>query len=184
MPGDALTAGVKNGGLNSRTEIRILLCYLIKTAAPTTVQQLEEALLGEELVNYFEMTSALADLENNGLVEKDKDTYTITHKGSVIADTLAEDLPRTVRETAIRGVIRSQIWMKKAAQNLAKVVKGPDGYRVECSIADMGQEVFALTLAMPDELTANAVRKRFVEDGANIYALLLNQLTEPLKDEK
>ena len=45
MPGDALTAGVKNGGLNSRTEIRILLCYLIKTAAPTTIQQLEEALL-------------------------------------------------------------------------------------------------------------------------------------------
>lgn len=182
MPGDALTAGVKNGGLNSRTEIRILLCYLIKTAAPTTIQQLEEALLGEELVNYFEMTAALADLETNGLVEVENDAYIITHKGSVIADTLAEDLPRTVRETAIRGVIRSQIWMKKSAQNLAKVVKTESGYQVECSIADMGQEVFSLTLAMPDELTANAVRKRFVEDGANIYALLLNQLTEPREE--
>lgn len=182
MPGDALTAGVKNGGLNSRTEIRILLCYLIKTTAPTTMEQLEEALLGEELVNYFEMTAALADLEANGLVEKNRDSYTITHKGSVIADTLAEDLPRTVRETAVRGVIRSQVWMKKSAQNHAQVVKTQDGYQVQCSIADMGQEVFSLTLAMPDELTANEVRKRFVEDGANIYALLLKRLTEPLEE--
>ncbi len=33
MAGNAFTAGVKPGGLNSSTEIRILLCYLIKNAA-------------------------------------------------------------------------------------------------------------------------------------------------------
>ena len=31
---DAFTAGVRPGGLTSSTEIRLLLCYLVKTPAP------------------------------------------------------------------------------------------------------------------------------------------------------
>lgn len=31
---DAFTAGVRPGGLTSSTEIRLLLCYLVKTPVP------------------------------------------------------------------------------------------------------------------------------------------------------
>ena len=63
MAGNAFTAGVKPGGLNSSTEIRILLCYLIKIAAsPLTGEELEAALLNEALVNYFEFAACLSDL--------------------------------------------------------------------------------------------------------------------------
>lgn len=34
MAGSAFTFGVKPGGLTENTEVRILLCYLIKTVAP------------------------------------------------------------------------------------------------------------------------------------------------------
>ena len=67
---DAFTGGVKPGGLTSTMEVRILLCYLIKTAAktaaPLTRQELENALLSEELVNYFELAGGLGDLEQQG----------------------------------------------------------------------------------------------------------------------
>ena len=54
MAGNAFTAGVKPGGLTTSTEIRILLCYLIQHAGtPLSQGELETALLGEELVNYF-----------------------------------------------------------------------------------------------------------------------------------
>lgn len=56
MAGNAFTAGVKPGGLTTSTEIRILLCYLIQHAGtPLSQGELETALLGEELVNYFEL---------------------------------------------------------------------------------------------------------------------------------
>ena len=51
---EAFTAGVKIGGLTNDTEIRILLCYLIKSVGPVTREAMEAALLQEELVNYFE----------------------------------------------------------------------------------------------------------------------------------
>ena len=64
---EAFTGGVKPGGLTSNTEIRILLCYLIKTAGPVTRDAMQGALLQEELVNYFEFADALCELENQGL---------------------------------------------------------------------------------------------------------------------
>ena len=51
---DAFTAGVRPGGLTSSTEIRLLLCYLVKNAGPIARQEIENALMEEALVNYFE----------------------------------------------------------------------------------------------------------------------------------
>ena len=52
---DAFTAGVRPGGLTSSTEIRLLLCYLVKNAGPIARQEIENALMEEALVNYFEI---------------------------------------------------------------------------------------------------------------------------------
>ena len=38
---DAFTAGVRPGGLTSSTEIRLLLCYLVKNAGPIARQEIE-----------------------------------------------------------------------------------------------------------------------------------------------
>ena len=45
---DAFTAGVRPGGLTSSTEIRLLLCYLVKNAGPITRQEIENALREED----------------------------------------------------------------------------------------------------------------------------------------
>lgn len=178
MAGDAFTAGVKPGGLTSTTEVRILLCYLVKTAAPLTRQELESALLGEELVNYFELAGSLADLEQQGLITQAQGQYAITEKGRTVADALAYDLPRSVRESAVRAVIRAQTWLRKAAQHKASIQPCAHGYTVTCSIEDLGSEVFRLALEMPDKLTAEAVKTKFIENGSEIFNLLLCALTD------
>ena len=75
---EAFTAGVKMGGLTNDTEIRILLCYLIKSVGPVTREAMEAALLQEELVNYFEFVGALNDLVSQGLAIEGATGYTIT----------------------------------------------------------------------------------------------------------
>ena len=40
---DAFTAGVRPGGLTSSTEIRLLLCYLVKNAGPIARQEIANA---------------------------------------------------------------------------------------------------------------------------------------------
>ena len=83
MAGNAFTAGVKPGGLTTSTEIRILLCYLIQHAGtPLSQGELETALLGEELVNYFELASNLSDLLEQGFVREENGRYTILPAGA------------------------------------------------------------------------------------------------------
>ena len=180
---EAFTAGVKLGGLTDDTDIRILLCYLIKSTAPVTREAMQGALLQEELVNYFEFADALQELQNQGLAELAADGYRITQKGAIVADTLSNDLPRSVRESAIRALIRIQSWVHKAAESHAVVEKEKDGYLVRCSIQEGDSELFALKLAMPDALTAEETKNRFIACGSELYATLLTALTQPLPED-
>ena len=82
---DAFTAGVRPGGLTSSTEIRLLLCYLVKNAGPIARQEIENALMEEALVNYFEIGSCLDDITKQQLVTLTKGSYTITDKGRKVA---------------------------------------------------------------------------------------------------
>ena len=176
---EAFTAGVKPGGLTSETEIRILLCYLVKWAQPLTREAMQGALLEEQLVNYFEFIDALNELQEQQLIETTEKGFVITDKGAVVADTLSFDLPRSVRESAIRAVIRIQSWVHKAAQNKARVEPDGDQWRVVCTIEDMGRDSFQLQLSMPDRMTAEMVKNRFIAQGSEVYSQLLNLLTQP-----
>ena len=178
-PNDAFTAGVRPGGLTSSTEIRLLLCYLVKNAGPITRQEIENALMEEALVNYFEIGSCLDDITKQQLVTLTKGSYTITEKGRKVAQELAYDLPRTVRESAIRAVMQIRSWRHRAASNRAVVQEKDGQFSVVCSIADMGSDVFRMELAMPDKLTAEMIKNNFIAHGSDIFPKLLNALTQP-----
>ena len=179
MSQGSFNEGVKPGGLTSGIEIRILLCYLLDNVeGEVSRRQIEEVLLGEELVNYFVLAESLGQLLEQGLVETGADGYSITDKGRTVARTLADDVPRTVREAAVRGVIRARQFALKQAAHLCEVEECPSGYIVHCKIADETGSLFGLDLYMPDRLTAYAVRQKFLAAGDNVYKLVLAALTD------
>ena len=172
---DAFTAGVRPGGLTDSTEIRLLLCYLVKNAGPITRTEIENALMEEALVNYFEIGSCLDDITQQKLVMLSDGRYSITEKGRKVAQELAFDLPRSVRERAVAAVLRSQTWARKEAQYAARITEKPDGH---CSIKALDQELFCLDIGTPDRLSADLVKKQFILKGNEIYQMLITKLTE------
>lgn len=173
------TEGVKPGGLTTGTQIRILLCYLMDSVgAPVRREELEEVLLGEELANYFAMAESLGQLLEQGLITEGDSGYTVADAGKTVARTLSDEVPRTVRDAAVRGVIRAQQYAAKMAVHKSEVVQGPHGRSVKCAIGDEAGPLFRMELYMPDELTAEAVRGQFVEKGDEVYKLVLAALTD------
>ena len=68
MFSDAMSAGVNPGGLQSRTEIRVLICYVLQySSAPLPLDKLKERLHFEGIANYFETSYAISDLEESGV---------------------------------------------------------------------------------------------------------------------
>ena len=132
---DAFTAGVRPGGLTNSTEIRLLLCYLVKNAGPITRTEIENALMEEALVNYFEIGSCLDDITRQSLVTLQNDRYAITEKGRKVAQELAYDLPRSVRERAVAAVLRAQTRAPKEAEYSARITEKADGpCSVRCTV--------------------------------------------------
>ncbi len=176
---DAFTAGVRPGGLTNSTEIRLLLCYLVKNAGPISRKEIEDALMEEALVNYFEIGSCLDDITKQKLVTLENDRYIITDKGRKVAQELAYDLPRSVRERAVAAVLRSQTWARKEAEYSARISEKNDGHcTIRCTIKALDQELFCLNIGTPDRLSAELVKKQFILKGNEIYQMLITKLTE------
>lgn len=176
---DAFTAGVRPGGLTSSTEIRLLLCYLVKNAGPLTQQEIEDALVEEALVNYFEIGSCLDDIARQKLVTWQDGRYSITDNGRKVAQELAYDLPRSVRERAVAAVLRSQTWARKSAEYSADITEKADGHcTIRCTVKGLDEEQFRLDLGTPDRLSAEMIKKQFILKGNEVYQMLINKLTE------
>lgn len=58
MAFDAFDEGIALGGVRSKTEVRILICYLLTTiGVPMSKENVIDALLEKGLTNYFEASS-------------------------------------------------------------------------------------------------------------------------------
>ncbi len=172
------TEGIRPGGLTSSAEIRILLCYLLDMAnTPISREQIEEALLGEELVNYFALSESLDTLVKQGLVHKEKSLYEVTDNGRTVGRTLSNDVPKTVRDLAVRGVIRSQQYAARKSTFLSEIKEDAGHLAVHCAIQDTSGYLFRMQLYMPDNLSAEAVKQAFLDKGDTLYGLVLAALT-------
>lgn len=179
MSGAAFSAGVKPGGLTSETEIKILLCYLLANAGRSLSQsQLETALAGEELVNCFELASALHSLSEQGHILQHEGFYAITPSGANLSDMLATNVPVSVREAALSAILRLQRFSQKSLHNQAEITAVDNGYLLACRIVDeAGPPVFQMDIYLPDLSSAQLAQSCFVENGDTVYLLTLAGLT-------
>ena len=128
MEFDAFDAGIELGGLRSRDDIRLLICYLLKSVdAPMTREMLNDAMQEDGLANFFEVGQAIEELLKTGNITADildeDEVITVTEKGREAAELLQTSLPRTVREKAVNSAIRLVTRAKVERENKIEVRK-------------------------------------------------------------
>ncbi len=179
---NASNAGVLQGGLVSTDEIRILICYILHSVKqPVPAQQLSELLHYEGIANYFEVSSAFADLCDNGMIAKnaaDPELYEITRDGSNVAVTLKTSVPITVREKAYSLAVRMLSRIKYAKETKIDITPLDVGYNIRCAIVEGDLELMAVSLFVPDEAGAQSIKERFLNDPTIIYSGVIELLTD------
>ncbi len=180
MENSALTAGVRVGGLTDRTEIKILLCYLLsELKQPITQNQLIECVCGQELVNYFEMQSALQHLLDNKLIKEDENGYSILPEGKDIARQLESVVSTTVKRYAYTMAVNILQYESLKKQHKIKIspVEG-GGFNLHCSIEDDEFTIFSMDIVMPDEKSAKFAGEQFILKGQDIFKCVLGITTD------
>lgn len=182
MDTQALAAGVEPGGLTNRTDIKVLLCYIIKSIdEPISRTQLSEIMQEESLANYFEVSQAIEELVVGGNLQPDdkngKEILHITEKGLQAANMLESDLPRSVREKAINSAIRISTLARRKQENKVDVEKTDDGYNVTFHLGDEKTELMKLTVFFADEIQVETVKENFYNDPVKLYSGIIASLT-------
>lgn len=179
MEFDAFTGGVAPGGLRSKSDIRILICYLLKSVdAPLSGEDIIRVMQEKALANYFEVNDALSALVSLGNIRREENgTYVLEPQGKSVADNLDVLLPLSVRDKAIAAAMSMLASAKIERENAVTTTRTDNGYNVSCHISGGDMELMNLTVYVPDLYQARVVKKNFHRDPQRIYSLLLAALT-------
>lgn len=179
MQYDAFGAGVEPGGLHSRHEIKILICYmLIAAGQPMPRNDVLDIICGGGMANFFDASAAVDELvELGNLYEHEDGALSVTDTGSHAADTLADMLPYTIRERSVQGALQLLARRRNERENRVDIKKTDAGYTVTCTVGDGTAPLMSFTLLVSDDRQAELVRERFLRDPLLLYQSTVAVLT-------
>lgn len=178
---DAIDAGIVPGGLRSRSNVRLLICYIINCLnKPVNMDLIITAMQKNGVANYFEILEAFNDLVNKqNIIKSDgsQELYTLSKSGRLIAANLSDELPVTIRERTLETVIELIMQEKNERENEAEIIKIKNGYMVDCHVKDSENDLFSFKLYVPDAKQARLVKKNFQNNAEMIYKMMIATIT-------
>lgn len=184
MAFDTFDEGVVPGGVRSKNEIKILICYLFNSVKENMDKELIiQSITKEELANYFEISSAFDDLITNAnLKESEKfdgvQTYELTENGKMIANQLETTLAYTVKEKAYVCAVKLLAEKKKRRENSVDIKKTENGFDVVCKILGGNMDLLCFTLYAPTFEQAMIMKKNFYDSPSTVYKVMLALMTK------
>lgn len=170
-------AGVEPGGLRNSTQIRILVIFLVGSVSePLSVSLITDALQIHGIANYFDAADAIEELIENGSLTNENGILTLTDKGRTAFADLTDELPATVKETALADTANLQILEKNEKENQVDISRCENGFNVIFRITHKGGSLMELTLYAADIEQAERLKHNFLRDPSRVYSSVVSIL--------
>ncbi len=179
---DSFSEGIAPGGLHQQPEIKLLVCYLLKTLKkPLSRTQINEILCEHQIANYFEANSAVSELVASGQILSETadgdEILTITTKALLEVSAIERSLPRTIREKAVEAALKILKRDKIKKESKVSVEKLEAGFHVTLCVEEMGTELLKITVYVADERQIEIVKNNFFNNAADVYSNIISTLT-------
>ncbi len=184
MAFDTFDEGIALGGLRSKHEIKVLMCYLFNSVKDKMSESvITEAIREYELANFFEVKAAFDELKHSENLAEDEivdgeQTYRLTDNGKLVAEQLESTLAYSVKEKALRCAVELLAERKTLRENFVDIVKTDDGFHVNCRVSGGDTDLFSFTLYAPDEEMAQLMKKNFLSYPVTVYKTMLALMTK------
>lgn len=178
MDFDAFSGGIEPGGLRSKSDIGVLVCYMLHNIdAPFAKEDILHIIQENAIANYFETVTAIEELVKCGNIEyadENGEMLVITQNGKLISSQLYTTLSVTLRQKTI-GAIMRLITQKRLEKENPVTVSSADngGYNVNFRITDGMRDLMSLTLFVPTIEEVKEVKKNFYQRTDKIYSAVL-----------
>lgn len=145
--------------ITKKSDIKVFILYLFKVLKElkytVDYQSLTDIIVWEGTVNYFDFGDCFAALLNNGTIEErfgddKKARYSMTEKGWMIVENLEVTLLDTVKENAMRSVMRYIAFREHGTDLSSRIEQEDGGFRLYCSVKNQERELVGVNVYSPD----------------------------------
>lgn len=183
MEQQSFSEGIAPGGLREQTEIKLLVCYLLKSLdRPLSRAQINEILQEYPIANYFEVNQAMSDLVKNGNLicelEGEEEMMSLSARARFDVAAIENSLPRAIREKAVRAawaVLSRERIRRESKVEVAELEQG--GFHVTFTVFDVGIELMKLTVYVAERDQIERVKRNFFDHAVELYSDIIASLT-------
>lgn len=161
---------------------RLIVLFLLKSLdMELTRTQLATLSVSNDILPWFDLQSAVAELETQGLIAAIPrpfgQGYRITPEGEETLDMFLESLPASLRARIETVVEENRDVIRKETQYATSVEKRPGGSCVVTLRAmEWDGDLLSISLLLPDQSTAQAACAAWPEKAQLIYQGLIRDL--------
>jgi len=170
--------------LKDKDDIKIFVLYLLRNLnCPLDFNTINDIVVQDEVVNYFDFAECFAELLETGNISEHKDDdgtlmYLITNQGIHVSDNLHSKLLRSIRDRSLRSAYRLLNFRDRNAKTLSRAVENSDGtFEFQCEISENGREILSLKIAVDTKRQLEQMKYYFDEYTEDIYTELLSILS-------
>ncbi len=165
--------------LKDKNDIKIFILYLMRNIGyPLDFANINDVVVQDNLVNYFDFAECFAELLETGNVQEIKidgeDMYMITERGIHVVDNLESNLLSTIREKSLKSALRLLSFKKRGANIHCEATQRSDGkYEMQFTVVEGKEELMKLSLLLDNPSQVEKMRYNFHDRPETVYRGIL-----------
>ncbi len=174
------------GFIHDMLDVKVLILFVLsRVNYPVTGQEVYELCYQDDCLSYFDVCTALPEMEKSGHLELTEDgKYQITPKGRETCGLTEDSIAFTVRRKAENAVARFNRQVRRASFVRTQILKREQGdFSVMMSLDDEQGNLMTLELLAPDQRQAMRLGKLFENKAETVYSLIMTELLDEEEEE-
>ncbi len=175
------------GFIHDMLDVKVLILFVIsRVNYPVTTQEVYELCYQDDCVSYFDVCTALPEMEQSGHLAVDAEgKYIITPKGKETCGLTEDSIAFTVRRKAENAVTRFNRQVRRSSFVKTQILKRDQGdFSVMMSLDDEMGNLMTLELLAPDQRQAMRLGKLFENKAENVYNLIMTELLDEEEEDE
>lgn len=171
----------RHGFIHDMMDVKVLILFVTaRSNYALTVQEIYELCYQDDCLSYFDVCTAIPEMETSGHLEKlAEDRYQITEKGREAGSVTEDSVAFTVRQRAETAVERYNRKMHRSNFIKTQIVpRENEEYSVIMSLRDEVSTLMTLELAAPNRRQASHLSKLFEDKAEFVYKLVMQGLLD------
>ncbi len=170
--------------LKDKNDIKIFILYLLQHIRyPLEFADINDIILQDEFVGYFDFAECFAELLDTGNILEEKgesgeSLYRITDQGIHVARNLESNLLNMIKKKSLNSAMRLLSFKKSGAKMTCRTEFLPDGrYLLTCGIVDPDAPLMEIKLAVDEKSNLEKMKYIFNERPEIVYRGVLALLS-------